>query len=289
MILIWEAIYLVLLLIPTFVTIFWVARVTKQERAKSVVPFAELQRRPAGESARLKLEKYSDDLNTWLMAIVFIPAVCALGLTLQRETNFITITLVFLAAVIFTAVAGRKIRSLLRERACYRLGFEGERYVAEELNQLMADGFRVFHDVPFDNYNLDHVLVGPPGVFVIETKTRRKPVSDEGDKAYKVTFDGVVLHFPKGSDKDALDQVRRNRDTLSKWLSSATGDRIKARGILAIPGWFVEQIVPSADVQCLNPKQIRSAVLRTTQVPLTAEQIQRASHQLEQKCKLPIG
>ena len=280
---------MVLLLIPTFVTIFWVARVTKRERAKSVVPFAELQRRPAGESGRLKLEKYSDDLNTWLMAIVFIPVALALVLATQRETNVATITLFLIADVIVAAVAWRKLRSLLRERACYRLGFEGERYVAEELNQLMADGFRVFHDVPFDNYNLDHVLVGPPGVFVIETKTRRKPVSDEGEKAYKVTFDGAVLHFPKGSDTDALEQVRRNRDTLSKWLSSATGDRVRARGILTIPGWFVEQIVPSADVQCLNPKQIRSAVLRITQVPLTAEQIQRASHQLEQKCKLAIG
>ena len=289
MIFIWEAVYVVLLLIPTFVTIFWVARVTKRERAKSVVPFAELQRRPAGESGRLKLEKYSDDLNTWLMAIVFIPVALALVLATQRETNVATITLFLIADVIVAAVAWRKLRSLLRERACYRLGFEGERYVAEELNQLMADGFRVFHDVPFDNYNLDHVLVGPPGVFVIETKTRRKPVSDEGEKAYKVTFDGAVLHFPKGSDTDALEQVRRNRDTLSKWLSSATGDRVRARGILTIPGWFVEQIVPSADVQCLNPKQIRSAVLRITQVPLTAEQIQRASHQLEQKCKLAIG
>jgi hypothetical protein len=281
-------VYILLLLIPIFV-IFWVARVMKRERAKSVFPFAELQRRPAGESTRLKFEKYSDDLDMWLMAITFVPVALALILVTQRKTSVAPITLLFLVAIIFAAVAARKIRSLLRERACYRLGFEGERYVAEELNQLMADGFRVFHDVPFDNYNLDHVLVGPPGVFVIETKTRRKPVSDEGEKAYKVTFDGAVLHFPKGSDTDALDQVRRNRDTLSKWLSSATGDRVRARGILTIPGWFVEQIVPSADVQCLNPKQIRSAVLRMTQVPLTAQQIQRASHQLEQKCKLPIG
>jgi len=281
-------VYILFLLIPIFV-IFWVVRATKRERAKSVVPFAELQRRPAGESARLKLEKYSDDLDTWLMAIVFIPVALALILATQRKTNIATITLFLIAVAIVATVSWRKIRSLLRGRDGYRLGFEGVRYVAEELNQLMADGFRVFHDVPFDNYNLDHVLVGPPGVFVIETKTRRKPVSNGGEKAYKVTFDGAILHFPKGPDTDALDQVRRNRDTLSKWWSSATGDRIKARGILTIPGWFVEQIAPSADVQCLNPKQIRSAVLRMTQVPLTAEQIQRASHQLEQKCKLPIG
>jgi len=66
MILILEAVYLVLLLIPTFVTIFWVARVTKQERAKSVVPFAELQRRPAGESLKIvkrNIDRFPEDFT----------------------------------------------------------------------------------------------------------------------------------------------------------------------------------------------------------------------------------
>ena len=88
------------------------------------------------------------------MAIVFIPVALALVLATHRETNIATITLLLIADVIVAAVAWGKIRFLLRERACYRLGFEGERYVAEELNQLMADGFRIFNDVPFDNYNL---------------------------------------------------------------------------------------------------------------------------------------
>jgi hypothetical protein len=71
-------VYIVLLLIPTFALVFWVSLVTKRERAKSAVPFTELQRRPAGESTRLKMEKYSDDLDIWLMAIVFVPIAFAL-------------------------------------------------------------------------------------------------------------------------------------------------------------------------------------------------------------------
>jgi hypothetical protein len=47
-------VYIVLLLIPAFSTIFWLALVTKRERAKSAIPFMDLQRRPAGESTRLK-------------------------------------------------------------------------------------------------------------------------------------------------------------------------------------------------------------------------------------------
>ena len=79
-------VYVLLLLIPILV-IFWVARVTKRERAKSVVPFGELQRRPAGESARVKLEKYTDSLNEWLTAVVFIPVLFTLVIATQRETS----------------------------------------------------------------------------------------------------------------------------------------------------------------------------------------------------------
>ena len=280
-------VYIVLLLIPTVAVIFWAVFVTKRERAKSAVPFTELQRRPAGESARLKMEKHSEDLDTWLMALVFVPIALVLTLVAQSKINVSTIALLLLADVIVAVVALRKIRFLVRERACYRLGFEGERYVAEELNQLMADGFRVFHDVPFDGFNIDHILVGPTGVFVIETKTKKKPLVG-GKKQYRVIFDGERLRFPNGTDADAVDQVRRNQKTLSKWLSSATADPVAARGIITTPGWFVERARQS-DVHVVSPKEIRQLVLQFRDERLDASKIQRASYQLEQKCKLPIG
>jgi hypothetical protein len=283
-----EIVYILLLLIPTFAIVFSIARERSREAARWVLPFDELQKRPAGESTRLQLEKYSEKLNEWLLGISAVPVVFALGLTFQKQTTFVSITLFFLVVAVFAAVAQRRIRWLLDKRRRYRLGFEGERYVAAELNELMADGFRVFHDVPFDKYNLDHVLVGPSGVFVVETKTRRKPISDKGKKQYKVIFDGEALRYPTGRDTDGLDQLRRNQQSLSKWLSAATADRIDARGILTIPGWWVEQTA-RADVQCLNPGQIRAAVLATSKSVMTPQQIQRVSHQLMERSKLSIN
>mgnify|MGYP000447730379 CR=1 FL=1 len=46
-------------------------------------------------------------------------------------------------------------------------------FVAEALAPLTVDGCRIFHDVPAAAFNLDHVIVGPTGVFALETKTRR--------------------------------------------------------------------------------------------------------------------
>ncbi len=51
-----------------------------------------------------------------------------------------------------------------------RNGIRGEEHVAGVLVELEAEGFRVLHDLDTGRGNADHVLVGPTGVFVIETK-----------------------------------------------------------------------------------------------------------------------
>lgn len=277
--------YLLLMSLPTAVLAFSLLWQLKRGREQTKTPFPEL-RRPAGESNRRRVQALDEWIDPWLMVVTTIPILLALVLTLQKPNRSLVI-LFFIFSVVIAAVAYRVLRPLIRERAAYRLGFHGERFVAEELNQLMADGFRVFHDVPFDKYNIDHVLIGPTGVFVVETKTKRKRTA-HGDEKHKVLFDGTQLNFPGGKwDTEALDQARRNAKTFSQWLSSATADQIKAHPIVAIPGWFVERSALS-DVYVTNPKQIRSFVLNSAEHPLTPAEMQRAVHQLEQKCKLEV-
>jgi len=51
-------------------------------------------------------------------------------------------------------------------------GADGEVRTAEVLAPLAAEGFVLLHDlrVPNSRANIDHVVIGPPGVFVVETK-----------------------------------------------------------------------------------------------------------------------
>lgn len=276
---------MLLMFLPVAALIFSLFRELNKDRAASSVPFSEL-RRPAGESNRLRVQELDEWIDPWVGVLITLPIVFAVVLTLQKP-SWPLLIFCFVFSAIVAAVANRILRPLIRKRAGYRLGFHGERFVAEELNQLMSDGFRVFHDVPFDKYNIDHVLVGPSGVFVVETKTKRKRMA-HGEEKHKVLFDGARLNFPGGKwNTDALDQARLNAKTLSQWLSSATADQITAYPILTVPGWFVERSARS-DVYVTNPKQIRSFVLSLTENPLTTAEIRRASHQLEAKCKLPI-
>jgi Nuclease-related domain len=56
--------------------------------------------------------------------------------------------------------------------ATWGRGAAGERLTAKVLCPLVREGWTVAHDVPLSRGNLDHVLVGPPGVFLLETKFR---------------------------------------------------------------------------------------------------------------------
>jgi hypothetical protein len=67
-----------------------------------------------------------------------------------------------------------KAERMLRSAEAFERGAEGEESTARILGVLSAEGWRVFHDVRWPGRaqaNIDHVLVGPSGVFVIDTKS----------------------------------------------------------------------------------------------------------------------
>src|ERR1051325_8580125 len=174
-------IWLVCCATPLFVTLFVMARKRDQWRARREHPFRELNRRPAGEALRLKVVELDDKLVGRLILFMSVPAMLwTIGPTLPRS-GWVLLLLAFLTSSIWVAIFGSKIYCLARERSDYQLGFDGERYVGEVLTPLVAERFQIYHDVPFDGYKIDHVLVGPPGVFSVDTKTRRKRLAPAGD------------------------------------------------------------------------------------------------------------
>jgi hypothetical protein len=56
----------------------------------------------------------------------------------------------------------------------WRKGAHAEVAVGRELEELRAEGYRVMHDFMFGGEgNVDHLVCGPNGVFMVETKFRR--------------------------------------------------------------------------------------------------------------------
>lgn len=78
---------------------------------------------------------------------------------------------------------GSSLLALFFDRSVnYRRGLQGERAVATELSEL-DDSYGLINDVKFRNTfgNIDHIVLGPNGVFVIETKNWHGAVTCNGD------------------------------------------------------------------------------------------------------------
>lgn len=93
-------------------------------------------------------------------------------------------------------------------------GDAGEKRMSEYLQQL-PKSFHVFNDVklPGSRGNIDHIVVGPTGIFVIETKNYSTSYIVQNDKWYYKTRYG-----PKLADHNPGKQVKSNAMRLRKFL-----------------------------------------------------------------------
>jgi hypothetical protein len=82
------------------------------------------------------------------------------------------------AAALAAGVVGWRLRfHVCAETAAWRRGARGERRTARALRKLARHGWTVLHDVaiPSSRANGDHLLIGPPGVFLVDSKPGTAP------------------------------------------------------------------------------------------------------------------
>jgi Nuclease-related domain len=159
----------------------------------------------------------------------------------------------FALAILFAGI--RKGRLLRSVRARLRLGRDGERQVAQILDLLREDGFLFIHDLPADGFNLDHIVIGPTGVFVVETKTRNRSVHRSGTEAH-ITIQGDVLWCEgQPMQGDAIQQAKAEARWLETLLNRLLDESIPVQPAVTFPGWFVSCDRPyDQAVWVCNPK-----------------------------------
>ncbi|MBK1883362.1 NERD domain-containing protein [Luteolibacter pohnpeiensis] len=233
---------------------FGFKRMFARERAKSRAPFTEKMLRPAGESLRLKIENLVEEMMD--MALRFAVTMVATGWLIMLFSSQIWWVNGLIWSFFMLLGGGmmwrswRKLAKLRTDLRNCRLGFHGERYVAEKLSMLQAQGYRVFHDFIFDmkpggeatTFNIDHIVVGPTGVFAVETKAWRKPNGElpDGNQSHKLKVSGDTIQLPDGKPhRKATAQAKRNADEFSKWLAGSSARAVKVVPVVAMPGWYV--------------------------------------------------
>lgn len=151
-----------------------------------------------GEHLREQLDEMNDTLAESVFVGLIVPLL-VLGLPFLflrwlPASSLPWLLLLLVAGFIMSFVIRvRRLIQLKQEQRNLRLGLMGERLVAEHLADLRTQGFHIFHDLPAQGankaFNLDHVVVGPSGVFVIETKARSKPNARATDNDHRVKED----------------------------------------------------------------------------------------------------
>ncbi|MFH7319266.1 nuclease-related domain-containing protein [Desulfurivibrio sp. D14AmB] len=247
----------------------------------------DLLRNP-GESLREQVEDLSFDLVSHISMLVFFPFVWGTQLLiqyflLQKGPTFGTLLLNVLTLLGFMIYFCVQIVRIWRKRHNLRLGFECEMAVGQELNQLMLHGCRVYHDVPGEGFNIDHVVVSPAGVYAVETKGRAKPDKGRGAEDVRVVYDGKSLRFPDWTETEPIAQAKRQANWLANWLRSAVGKPIAVLPALALPGWYIER--QERDMVVFNSKNPAFLAKPRGERVLSDELIEQVGFQVEQRCR----
>lgn len=244
--------------------------------------------RGPGQSLLKRIDQNNEKLQRALILILLIPILTfsvhlsysKFGNAPESWTRIAISSGGVLALVVYYFITFLRLRSVRRH---LRMGYDGEVAVARELNRMMSMGYQVYHDFPGDGFNIDHILIGPAGVMAVETKTLSRGALRNRKTDAVVTYDGRMLHFPKHSDHQSIDQAKRQATWLSQWLSTTIGEEVCARAMVALPGWYVKRT--SADgIPVVNPKQFETLFKHIKPRPLSESTMGRIVRQVEDQC-----
>jgi hypothetical protein len=154
-----------------------------------------------------------------------------------------------LAGLAVAALVGWRLRFRPSEQArTWQRGAAGERRTARRLHRLPRDGYAVFHDLamPGSPANVDHLVIGPSGVFVIDSKQWTGQVRQGSDQ--------LVWHNHYRLDR-TLEAVRWEAETLGRLLG------IPAAPVLCVHGAEIQQAGLHAQGVAIVPAdRLRSAL-----------------------------
>lgn len=153
----------------------------------------------AGEWARV----YGVVVGLWpLFLAVFIGGFAvAMAIFFILEWGMLILAATFMFAI-WSWIKG------FRRAERFFVGARGEERVSETLKKL-PEAYHVFNDFVIGRKHIDHVIVGPAGVFAVETKCWSGKVTIE---------DGYILVGGELPDRSPITQVKREAEDVKKAL-----------------------------------------------------------------------
>jgi len=157
-----------------------------------------------------------------------------------------------------TSFVRRLLRPASTDEKHWAKGARGERIAAHVLGQLPT-GWWSFHDLQVGsrNANVDHVVIGPGGVFTINTKNHGQNV-----------WVAENVFMVGGTRTDHLRKSRWEANRVSRLLTNATGHPVQAQPVIAVLAPRITVKSQPRDVTVVSMKRLTSW-LRAQPVRLT--------------------
>ena len=216
------------------------------------------QLRNPGQSLQEKIvdAAYGDGMMYASIAIVSIVMACLEWWRWYKQMPFSPLVYTGIA-ILVVALAGYKIFRIKNKIQNLMLGRDGEIEVGHQLDELKVKGYRVFHDLIGDDFNVDHVVICEHGVFTVETKAYLKP--KKGKAIISVDNEVVRINGGYPSDEIAI-QAKAEANWLQKLIREATEKKIKVHPAVLFPGWYVDSTKATDNIWFLNPDQLPALI-----------------------------
>ncbi len=246
-----------------------------------------LSLRSPGASVLDQIERAVSEFNIFGVAVAVVPLTLLLAyltylLSSGRAAGQLEIIYLVCLLVGFLLYGTNKLRRLDVKKKRLQRVYAGIQMVAQEVNRLMASGYHVYHDFPSGRFHIDHIVVGPTGVFAIRSRIPSSLDRSAQDQPYPVSAVGEALTASKVADNATIRTTVFHAAWLANWLLTAAGDAVRVQPLLTLPGYRFE-VVDTADIIAVDPTRIAGAIRTTRANPLGIEAVQRLCSEIERK------
>ncbi|MCE5223635.1 NERD domain-containing protein [bacterium] len=168
----------------------------------------------------------------------------------------------FIGFIIFV-ISGYLFQDKITTAKIWRAGLKGQERV-EEILSVLPDDYVLINNLslPFKNCDIDHLLIGPNGIFLLETKHYKGEISCVVD-AWEYQKIGKNGGLYKGYINNPSRQLKRNI-----WELKTFFDKKSKRifGIVPFPYWIQGIVVFTNDEAELSIKEETVLILKISQL-----------------------
>jgi|GEM_PF-308728 len=206
-------------------------------------------------------------LNRDASVLLFSASILGMFSSLVLPSNIPMKAILFYLSALLILPGGTHLQRYLN----YKKGVEGEKLVIEALLDL-GDDYYLINDVKLGKGNIDHIVLGPNGVFVIETKNYSGKIICNGDvwmrhyeKGWRVNKWGIPYWGPEEDREISSPSMQVKLNALK--IKRLIGEKFKGKitwieGIVVFTNPEVELELRSPTVRVLRIEELCDYISR---------------------------